>query len=128
MSLIFLFSLLQHGRECFFPFVVSVCELRKLGINNQYRPPGNKTDGKHPGRHLRARHNIHTFQTNQTSFNASHTTKNTNNINVTVNSGQAICTQIPKLKPRSPKNCHTTEGIVRLRFCAYIKHQRVECK
>lgn len=91
-------------------FLVSVCELRKLGINNQYRPPGNKTDGKHPGRHLRARHNIHTFQTNQTSFNASHTTKNTNNINVTVNSGQAICTQIPKLKPRSPKNCHTTEA------------------
>lgn len=96
-------------------FVVSVCELRKLGINNQYRAPGNKTDGKHPGKHLRARHNIHTFQTTQTSFNTSHT-KNTN-INATVNSGQTICTQIPKLKPRSPKNCHTTEGIVLLRFC-----------
>ncbi|KAL6417582.1 hypothetical protein ACFW04_013570 [Cataglyphis niger] len=90
-------------------FLASVCELRKLGINNQYRAPGNKTDGKHLGKHLRVRRNIHTFQTAQTSFNANHN-KNTNNINATVNSGQTICTQIPKLKPRSPKNCHTTEA------------------
>ncbi|XP_012226342.1 spastin isoform X1 [Linepithema humile] len=93
-------------------FLVSVCELRKLGINNEYRTSGNKTDGEsHPGKHLRARRNIHTFQTTRTSPNTNYN-KNTNSTHTTVNTGQAICTQIPKLRPRSPKNCcaHTTEA------------------
>lgn len=110
------------AENVFFLFVVSVRELRKLGINNNINncAPGNKTDGEHPGKHLRARRNTHTFQTARTSPNTNHN-KNTNNIHTTVfNAGQTICTQIPKLRPRSPKNCfaHATEGIVRLRFWA----------
>lgn len=105
----------------FFLFVVSVRELRKLGINNNInnRAPGNKTDGEHPGKHLRARRNTHTFQNARTSSNISHN-KNTNNIHTTINAGQTMCTQIPKLRPRSPKNCfaHTIEGIVCLKFWA----------
>ncbi|XP_020286332.1 spastin isoform X2 [Pseudomyrmex gracilis] len=54
-------------------FLVDVCELRKLGINNEYCDPGNKTDGDHPGKHLRARRNIHTFQTARTLPNTNHT-------------------------------------------------------
>ncbi|KAG5306889.1 SPAST protein, partial [Acromyrmex insinuator] len=96
-------------------FLVSVRELRKLGINNNInnRAPGNKTDGEHPGKHLRARRNTHTFQNARTSPNINHN-KNTNNIHTTINAGQTMCTQIPKLRPRSPKNCfaHTIEGIV----------------
>ncbi|XP_011160146.1 spastin isoform X1 [Solenopsis invicta] len=94
-------------------FLVSVRKLRKLGINHNInnRAPGNKTDGEHPGKHLRARRNTHTFQTARTSPNINHN-KNTNNIHTTVNAGQTMCTQIPKLRPRSPKNCfaHTTEA------------------
>ncbi|XP_032665015.1 spastin isoform X1 [Odontomachus brunneus] len=93
-------------------YLVSVCELRKLGINSEYRAPGNKTDGEHPGKHLRARRNIHTFQTStRTNTPNTNHNKNTNNTH-TVNTGQTICTQIPKLRPRSPKNCcaHTTEA------------------
>lgn len=109
------------AENVFFLFVVSVRKLRKLGINHNInnRAPGNKTDGEHPGKHLRARRNTHTFQTARTSPNINHN-KNTNNIHTTVNAGQTMCTQIPKLRPRSPKNCfaHTTEGIVRLRFWA----------
>ncbi|EZA58904.1 Spastin [Ooceraea biroi] len=99
-------------------FLVSVCELRKLGINNEYRAPGIKTDGEHPGKHLRARRNIHTFQTTTTATTTRIATsntnynKNTNNTHTTVNTGQTICTQIPKLRPRSPKNycAHATEA------------------
>ncbi|KYN32617.1 Spastin [Trachymyrmex septentrionalis] len=104
---------LDFLENVFFLFVVSVRELRKLGINNNInnRAPGNKTDGEHPGKHLRARRNTHTFQNARTSPNINHN-KNTNNIHTTINAGQTMCTQIPKLRPRSPKNCfaHTIEA------------------
>jgi len=76
-------------------------------------------DGEHPGKHLRARRNIHTFQTRIATSNTNHN-KNTNNSHTTINTGQTLYTQIPKLRPRSPKNycAHTTEGIVCLRFWA----------
>ncbi|XP_043581806.1 spastin isoform X2 [Bombus pyrosoma] len=83
-------------------FLVSVCELKKLDICNEYRAPGNKMDNEHPGKNLRVRRNIHTLQTTRSSLNTNHT-KNTNSTQ-TVNIGQNTCTQIPKLRPRSPKN------------------------
>ncbi|CAK9813250.1 spas [Anthophora quadrimaculata] len=83
-------------------FLVSVCELKKLDISNEYRAPGNKMDNEHPGKNLRVRRNIHTLQTTRTSLNTNHI-KNTNSTQ-TVNIGQNTCTQIPKLRPRSPKN------------------------
>ncbi|KOC66661.1 Spastin [Habropoda laboriosa] len=89
-------------QRMFFLFVVSVCELKKLDISNEYRAPGNKMDNEHPGKNLRVRRNIHTLQTTRTSLNTNHT-KNTNSTQ-TVNIGQNTCTQIPKLRPRSPKN------------------------
>ncbi|KAG7204052.1 hypothetical protein KM043_001910 [Ampulex compressa] len=83
-------------------FLVSVCELKKLDITNEYRATGNKADSEHPGKHLRARRSIHTLQTTLTPSNTNHA-KNTNSTQ-TVNTGQNTCTQIPKLRPRSPKN------------------------
>lgn len=47
----------------FFLFVVSVCELKKMDISNEYHAPGNKVDNEHPGKNLRVRRNIHTLQT-----------------------------------------------------------------
>lgn len=102
----------------FFLFVVSVCELKKLGIANEYRAPGNKMDNEHPGKNLRVRRNIHTLQTTRSSLNTNHA-KNTNSTQ-TVNIGQNTCTQIPKLRPRSPKNYSAhSEGTVCLKFWAY---------
>ena len=99
----------------FFLFVVSVCELKKLDICNEYRAPGNKVDSEHPGKNLRIRRNIHTLQTTRSSLNTNHT-KNTNSTQ-TVNIGQNTCTQIPKLRPRSPKNYSAhSEGTVCLSF------------
>ncbi|XP_035720861.1 spastin-like isoform X1 [Vespa mandarinia] len=92
-------------------FLVSVCELKKLDIANEYRTSGNKLDNEHPGKLLRARRSVHTLQTTRTaSLNISHN-KNMNN-SQTVNTGQNTCTQIPKLRPRSPKNCcvHPSEA------------------
>ncbi|XP_034192680.1 spastin isoform X2 [Osmia lignaria lignaria] len=83
-------------------FLVSVCELKKLDISNEYRAPGSKADNEHPGKNLRVRRNIHTLQTTRSPLNTNHT-KNTNSTQ-TVNVGQNSCTQIPKLRPRSPKN------------------------
>ncbi|XP_012150049.2 spastin isoform X2 [Megachile rotundata] len=83
-------------------FLVSVCELKKLDISNEYRAPGSKVDNEHPGKNLRVRRNIHTLQTTRSPLNTNHT-KNTNSTQ-TVNVGQNSCTQIPKLRPRSPKN------------------------
>lgn len=109
----------------FFLFVVSVCELKKLDICNEYRAPGNKMDNEHPGKNLRVRRNIHTLQTTRSSLNTNHT-KNTNSTQ-TVNIGQNTCTQIPKLRPRSPKNYSAhSEGTVCLKFWAY--NADFECK
>ncbi|KOX70992.1 Spastin [Melipona quadrifasciata] len=89
-------------QRMFFLFVVSVCELKNLDICNEYRAPGNKMDNEHPEKNLRVRRNIHTLQTTRSSLNTNHI-KNTNSTQ-TVNIGQNTCTQIPKLRPRSPKN------------------------
>lgn len=102
----------------FFLFVVSVCELKNLDICNEYRAPGNKMDNEHPEKNLRVRRNIHTLQTTRSSLNTNHI-KNTNSTQ-TVNIGQNTCTQIPKLRPRSPKNYSAhSEGTVCLKFCAF---------
>lgn len=104
----------------FFLFVVSVCELKKMDISNEYHAPGNKVDNEHPGKNLRVRRNIHTLQTTRSPLNINHT-KNTNSTQ-TVNIGQNTCTQIPKLRPRSPKNyCAHSEGTVCLKFWAYMQ-------
>ncbi|XP_026674297.1 spastin isoform X3 [Ceratina calcarata] len=84
-------------------FLVSVCELKKLDISDEYRTSGSKMDNEHPGKNLRARRNMHTLQTTRSPLNTNHNTKNTNSTQ-TVNVGQNTCTQIPKLRPRSPKN------------------------
>ncbi|KZC06365.1 Spastin [Dufourea novaeangliae] len=89
-------------QRMFFLFVVSVCELKNMDISNEYHGPGNRVDTEHPGKNLRARRNIHTLQTTRSSLNTNHT-KNTNSTQ-TVNIGQNTSTQIPKLRPRSPKN------------------------
>lgn len=117
LTLYLAIELTAAWQRMFFLFVVNVCKLRKLSITNEYRASGNKMDGEHPGKHLRARRNIHTLQTIRTP-NTNHS-KNTNNTH-TINTGQTTYTQIPKLRLRSSKNscAHTTEGIVRLRFWA----------
>lgn len=88
---------------------MNVCKLKNLDIDHKDVVTGKSMDTDQPGKNLRARRNmqeIHTLL--QTNLN----NKNLNNSQSTIRQNNTN-TQIPKLRPRSPKSycVHNSEGI-----------------